>query len=92
MRGGVLAGFCSLSFAFSTEAGGTVLLIEEIYVDEAFRGRGLASEMIAFVRAAYDASVKRYRLEVMPENAAAIRLYERLGFAALPYVQMVLDL
>ena len=31
----------------------------------------------------------RYRLEIEPDNDRARALYERLGFEALPYCQMI---
>ncbi len=86
------AGFCTLSFTHSTEAGGLVLLIEEIYIRDTFKGQGIGTAFFHFIRNMYDDTVKRYRLEVDFGNQAAIRLYERLGFKTLPYAQMVIDL
>ena len=33
----------------------------------------------------------RYRIEVAADNEKAMRLYERMGFEVLPYIQMVID-
>ncbi len=86
---GRCAGFCSLSFSYSTEAGGSVVLIEEVYIDPAFRGQGLGGEVFTFIHHEYSGKAARLRLEVAPENTRAIALYERLGFEKLPYVQMI---
>ncbi len=86
------AGFCHLSFAFSCEVGGLVLIIEEIYVRDEFQGQGLGTAIFDFIRCEYEGKVKRYRLEVMSDNAPAIKLYKRLGFKDLDYKQMILDL
>ena len=85
------AGFCSLSFSYSTEAGGPVVLIEEVYIDPAFRGQGLGAQVFAFIKAEYAGKAARLRLEVAPENNRAIALYQRLSFEKLPYVQMILE-
>ncbi len=85
------AGFCHISFTYSCEAGGMVLLIEEVYIRDAFKGKGLGTAIFEFIRQEFDGKVKRYRLEVTDNNASAIKLYERLGFEYLPYKQMILD-
>ena len=90
-RDGAYTGYASLSFTHSNEAGGLVVLIEEIYVRDAYKGRGIGTELLAYVRSQYDGKAKRYRLEVCGGNAGAIRLYTRLGFRPLPYGQMVLE-
>ncbi len=89
---GDYAGFCTLSLSFSTEAGGIVVFIEELYVRDNFKGQGHGSDILDFIRQEFDSKVKRYRLEVTPQNEGAIRLYQKLGFEELSYKQMVLDL
>ena len=85
------AGFCSLSFSYSTAAGGPVVLIEEVYIDPAFRGLGLGTAAFDFIKKEYSGKAARLRLEVAPDNQRAIELYERIGFEKLPYVQMILE-
>jgi len=57
-------------------------------VDPRFRGRGVGRRLVCnALDAAAALGVKRIFLEVAEENAAALRLYEKLGFitvAALP--------
>lgn len=89
---GELAGYCSLSFSYSTEAGGLVVLIEEVYISSGYRGRGLGGKVFAFLRQEYQNKAARLRLEVVEDNEGAINLYQRLGFQPLPYKQMILDL
>ncbi len=91
-RDGKHVGFCNLSFTYSTEVGGIVVLIEEIYVRDSFKGQGIGGAFFKFIHDEHDDKVKRYRLEVTEGNAAAIKLYERLGFEAVPYKQMMLDI
>ncbi len=87
--GGVLAGYCALTFGFSTEAGGPVVLLEELYIKEEHRGGGSGTAVLRWLEREYGGRAARIRLEVMPDNARAIRLYERMGYTVLPYVQMV---
>lgn len=82
-------GFALLSKTFSQEAGGISVTIEEIYIDEKYRGRGLATELFEYLKAKPE--IKRLRIEVEDYNEGAKRLYERMGFELLPYLQMVID-
>ena len=59
-------------------------------VDEALRGKGIGSKMIAAVHEKYN-NAARFRLEVTEENPRAAALYHILGFEDLPYQQMVMD-
>lgn len=85
------AGYALLSKSYSPEAGGTVLWVEEIYIRPAFRAHRIGSDFLASLCQNPPEGVRRIRLEVEAENTRAIRLYERLGFQFLPYLQMVLD-
>lgn len=84
-----IAGFGLIAKTFSQEAGGMVVWIEEIYVKKDFRGKGLGSEFINFIKS--NVPAKRYRLETEPENLAAQRLYLRHGFRPLEYINFYLE-
>lgn len=86
---GTPCGFALLSRTFSQEAGGMSVTIEEIYIDPEFRSRGLATEFFEYLKSKGD--IMRLRLEVEDYNKGAMRLYERMGFELLPYLQMVID-
>lgn len=83
-------GYALLSFTYSNEVGGMVVLIEELYINEAYRGHGYGHRLIEFLEQEYP-SAKRFRLEVRKDNKNAIRLYKRLGYNVLDYDQMVKD-
>lgn len=85
------AGYALLSKSFSPEAGGIVYWVEEIYIREAYRSKGLGSAFFKFFTENPPEGTKRIRLEVEPENERAVKLYTRFGFKPLPYDQMVLD-
>ena len=63
--------------------------IEEIYIDEECRGMGMATEFFDYLKS--KEGIARLRLEVESDNEGAKRLYERMGFELLPYLQMVID-
>ncbi len=83
------AGYALLAKTFSQEAGGLAVWIEEIYILPEFRGKGLGSAFIEFVKNEIPAS--RYRLETEPENERAKELYRRHGFKKLSYEQFIID-
>ncbi len=85
-----IAGYGLVSFMYSNEAGGMVLLVEELYIDSKFRGAGIGQEFFKFMKNEYK-SFKRFRLEVKADNIRAIDLYKRLGYEKLEYIQMVID-
>lgn len=79
-------GVAVFSPQISTYRGEIGVYVSDIWVAEAARGRGLGRQLLAAVR---DAAALRWgagylRLAVYDDNAAARRLYERLGFRARP--------
>ena len=77
---GVSAGFVHIGWR-----GGNVAWIEDIYIDRARRGQGLASQAIACAEKII-AKDKRYTavcMDVSPRNADALRLYARLGYTGI---------
>ncbi len=86
---GTACGFALLSKTFSQEAGGLSVTIEEIYIEPACRGKGLGTSFFSFIKKEIPAM--RFRLEVEDYNVGAKKLYERMGFEMLPYLQMVID-
>lgn len=85
-----LIGFALLSFTWSNESGGMVVLIEEVFFDESARGKGYGSQFFTWLEETYHDST-RFRLEATYDNKGAIDLYKRLGYEELNYFQMVKD-
>lgn len=85
------AGYGLTAKTFSQEAGGFVWWIEEIYIREPFRSKGLGREFFEYIDSQKGPEVTRLRLEVEDENTRAKALYERLGYHTLKYTQMVKD-
>ena len=88
---GKTAGFAHISFTWSAEAGGMVVLLEDLLVLPEFRSQRLGSTFFEWVFREYGAEACRYRLEVSRSNVRAKALYERLGFSEIDYLQMVLE-
>jgi ribosomal protein S18 acetylase RimI-like enzyme len=79
--GGEVVGYVAVTVCFSLEFAGRYALVDELYVREAHRGRGIgarALEVAAEVCRALDVSA--LRLEVDVRNTRAMALYRRLGF------------
>ena len=86
------AGYGLTAKTFSQEAGGYVIWLEELYIREQFRSRGLGSEFFAYVEKKYAGQAARFRLEVEEDNVRAISLYKRLGYEVLDYTQMIKEI
>ena len=86
-----ICGYCQLTFSMSTEAGGMVVWVEELYLAPACRGKGYGGKVLQFLKTEYAGRAARIRLEVTAANPRARALYEREGFALLNYTQMVLE-
>jgi GNAT superfamily N-acetyltransferase len=76
-----LAGYALLIPYWSNEFGGELLFVDELFVDEAWRGQGIAKAFFAWLEANPGQETVALVLEVTPDNAGARRLYEGLGFA-----------
>lgn len=85
------AGYALTARSFSQEAGGVVVWIEEIYIREPYRSKGLGREFFNYIEKEKDRDTVRIRLEVEEKNERAKSLYRQLGYEVLDYVQMIKD-
>ena len=85
------AGYGLIAKTYSQEAGGMVWWIEEVYVREAFRSKGIGREFFAYLDKVKGSAVARMRLEVEEDNTRAVALYKKLGYKPLEYAQMIKD-
>jgi len=77
---GETVGYLCVCFGFGLEFQRDAFL-DELYVQEPFRGKGLGRAAVAFAAAACPGlGIQALHLVVTPENERAYRLYERLGF------------
>lgn len=88
---GNIAGYTMVSKGYSTERGGISIMIEDLYIKQEYRGNGLGGKVLSELEEIYKTAV-RMRLEVSPSNDGAARLYGKVGYERLPYIQMVKEL
>ena len=81
-----IVGYGMLAKSFSTEFGKPCVWIEDLYLEENYRGCGIGSLFFRLVEEKYPDSV--LRLEVEEENERAVRVYRKNGFDVLPYMEM----
>ena len=78
---GAPAGYLVLLLGYSLEFGGRFGLLDELFVEEPWRGRGLGAQAIDFAADQCRArGWQALRLEVGQDNQPAIALYRRSGF------------
>lgn len=81
LDGDSVAGYITLGWCFSVEQGGRFVLLDELYLGPAARGRGWGRQALALARdwaAGQGAAV--IRLEVNHHNAKAKSLYLSAGY------------
>jgi ribosomal protein S18 acetylase RimI-like enzyme len=77
---GIVAGFASL-IKYYLPTGGKVGKIEDVIVDENFRGKGLGRKLIEeLVKIAKENNLKKLQLTSSPSRVAARELYKSVGF------------
>jgi GNAT superfamily N-acetyltransferase len=76
-----IIGYAILINFWSNEYGGIVVTIDELLVIPAFRGQGIGSAFIQYLIDTKYHSFVALKLEVLPYNTRALKLYESLGFA-----------
>ena len=81
LLGGEVAGYAVIAFGFSIEFRGRDAFVDELFVKEAFRGRGLAGAALRHAEGLCRArGVRALHLEVDRENTRAQAVYRRAGF------------
>ncbi|WP_322865584.1 GNAT family N-acetyltransferase [Aquicoccus sp. G2-2] len=76
-------GYIVISFGYSVEMGGIDGFIDEFFIRDKVRGRGMGTEvLLSLLPALGQHGVKALHLEVERGNARALRLYTKAGFVA----------
>ncbi len=76
-----VVGYIILTFVFSFEYQGKIAFLDELYVTETARGKGIGSKAVDFIKAeSHKLSLKLIYLEVEPHNTKAQKLYLASGF------------
>jgi GNAT superfamily N-acetyltransferase len=78
------AGVAQLRYRFGLWRAGLDCLVEDVYVDAAVRGAGLGRALMeGAIARARERGARRMELDTNERNAAAVALYESLGFSAV---------
>lgn len=83
---GKICGYAMLAKSFSTEFGKPCIWVEDIYILEAHRGKGIAKQFFEHIEERYTDVL--FRLEVEEENTHAVHVYKKRGYTVLPYMEM----
>lgn len=80
-QGSVPIRYVVLTLGYSLEFGGQDAFIDELYIQEPFRGQGIGAIVLALVEAAArSVGIRALYLEVECENRKAQRFYRAQGF------------
>jgi GNAT superfamily N-acetyltransferase len=90
-REGQLVGYALLINFWSNEYGGIVLSIDELYILPDFRGRGIGTDFIRYLQDNRINNCVALELEVLPYNAKALKLYQKLGFNGTDRAHLLLN-
>ena len=74
-------GYLVLTIGYSLEFHGRYALLDEFFVDRAWRGQGIGTRALAFAEEwCRSRGLRALRLEVGHDNRRALGLYQRTGF------------
>ena len=76
---GETAGYVSFFERYSAWKGGLHMAVDDVYVRESFRGRGVGKAMMLHIRAIAEARGLNLRWEMEVANEKARSFYEKLG-------------
>lgn len=79
---------CTVGFLHIAYKGSNVAWIEDVFVDEFFRNRGIATESIRIAEEIIKSNPAYTAIcfDVVPRNAAALKLYYKLGYNNLSMI------
>jgi len=76
-------GYIVVSFGFSIELGGRDAFVDEFFVRENVRGRGMGGQcLLVLMQQLRDMGVKAVHMEIDHDNPRATKLYKKTGFKA----------
>ncbi|MCM1569417.1 MAG: GNAT family N-acetyltransferase [Roseburia sp.] len=84
-----ISGYSMIAKSFSTEYGKPCIWIEDLYIEQEYRHKGIGTKFFAFIEKKYPDSV--LKLEVEKENQNAVSVYKNCGYEVLPYMEMKKD-
>lgn len=87
----MVLGYAFLSFSYSTSKASQCIWLEDLFIKEPARKKGVGSYFMDWLVKEYKNKAKSVKLEVTKTNVHARRFYERLNFQESGYMQMYLE-
>ena len=84
-----IIGYAVTAKSYATEFGGECIWLEDIFIKEKYRGRGVGSKFIRHVKKIYPEKI--LRLEAEADDKKLLNFYKRFGFKELPYLELVCE-
>lgn len=85
-----ILGYAMIAKSFSTEFGKPCIWIEDLYLKEEYRNKGIGSKFFKFIEEKYPNTIMR--LEAEESNEVALHVYKKEGFKILPYIELKKEL
>ncbi len=82
-----VVGYGMIARSFSTEFGKPCVWIEDVYIKDGYRAKGLGTQFLSYVKDTNKDAV--IRLELEEDNTAALRAYTKAGYQTVPYLEMI---
>lgn len=86
----MVLGYAFLSFSYSTSSASQCIWLEDLFIKEPARKKGVGSYFITWLVEEYKNKAKTIKLEVTKNNVHARKFYERLNFSESGYMEMYL--
>ncbi len=90
-EGEEVIGYSMVAMNYTTEYGGLCVWVEDLYLKEKYRNKGLSTEFFEFIEKNYSNAV-RFKLEVEKENERAVASYKKNGYEVSDYFQMTKEI
>ena len=76
-----LVGYCVLVNYWSSAHGGTVIRVEELFLDKGYRDAGIAEDFLALIAKVAPPGTRAIRLDSSPKDKLTLKICERAGFS-----------
>ena len=74
-------GYVALTYCYSFEFGGQIAFLDELYLKEYYRGKGLGTQILGYaLERAQELDLQVLHLEAERQNQAGKALYRKFGF------------
>jgi len=84
----LICGYALLTFTYSNEYGGLIMFIDELYVKEDFRTKGIASFFLSSIISEYKNDVVYVEVVISKNNRADVNICQKIGFVVNNYISM----